>query len=197
MYREPPSPPNGAPPSDFLYPVVDRARRSVTGVAAIQALLLPLIAGAALAALATPTAGLAGFLGGAVVAVVWWRSGKNGGVVLRVEGDELLVLAAGSKKRSQKPRARLRLADLTDVTLDTKTIRPTMEGDSPIPGLRFVNSQPLPEVDQTRIVLVGKTGEVPLTEAYLPNVDVTEWFGKTRVFLRKHGWLPESERGDD
>ena len=49
---------------------------------------------------------------------------------------------------------------------------------------------------QKRIVLVAKSGEVPLTEAYLANVDVTEWFGKTRVFLRKHGWLPESERED-
>ena len=55
-------------------------------------------------------------------------------------------------------------------------------------------AEALPEVDQKRIMLVGKTGSVPLTEAYLASVDVTEWFGKIRVFLRKHGWVPESER---
>jgi hypothetical protein len=25
-------------------------------------------------------------------------------------------------------------------------------------------------------------------------MDATEWLGKVRVFLRKHGWLPADER---
>ncbi len=141
----------------------------------------------------TPAVSLAGLLGPAALAVLWWRGGRRGGgVLLRVEGDELSVLAVGSSK----PRARVRLADVSDVTLDTKTIQPTMEVSSPIPGLRILNSQPSGEVDQKRIVLVTKSGELPLTEAYLANIEVTEWFGRTRVFLRKHGWVPESERED-
>jgi len=165
----------------------------MTAIAAFQLVTFPLAVAALLSAFATPAVSLAGLLGSATIAIAWWRAGRGGGgVLLRVDGDELYVLAVGSKE----PKARLRLADLSDVTLDTKTIQPLMEGASPIPGLRFVNSQPLPEVDQKRIVLVTKGAEVPLTEAYLATVDVTEWFGKTRVFLRKHGWVPESERED-
>ncbi len=195
MYREPAPTPTAAPPGDFLYAVADRERRRVTAIAAFQCITFPVAAAALVSALTTPAAGLAALVGGAAFAFWWWRrSGPGGGgVLLRVDGDELSVLGAASKEL----RARLRLADLVDVTLDTKTIRPVMDGNNPIPGLRMMNSQPLPEVDETRIVLVSKSGELPLTEAYLANVDVTEWFGKIRVFLRKHGWVPESERDED
>jgi len=33
-----------------------------------------------------------------------------------------------------------------------------------------------------------------LTEAYVSQMDATEWFGKIRVFLRKNGWTPRDER---
>jgi hypothetical protein len=57
-----------------------------------------------------------------------------------------------------------------------------------------LEAQALPTVDEQRIVLVCATGCVPLTESHLASVEVTEQFGKMRVFLRKHGWTPESER---
>jgi hypothetical protein len=193
VYRLPPPAPGGPPPREFLYPVVDRERRRVTAIAAFQLAMFPLAVAALLSAFTTPAASFGGLVASAAFAFAWWRARRGGdGIVLRVEGDEVYLLAAGATK----PWARFRLTDLSDVTLDTKTIHPMIEGSSPIPGLRFVNSQPLPEVDQKRIVLVAKSGEIPLTEAYLANVDVTEWFGKTRVFLRKHGWVPQSERDD-
>jgi hypothetical protein len=191
MYREP-APPldRDAAASDFLYSVVDRERPRVTAIAAFQYLTLPVAAGVLLSVFIAPKAGLLGLIASAALAVRWLRAPRGGGVLLHVEGDELCVLGA----RTKQLKARLRLTDLADVTLDTKTIHPMMEGSNPIPGLRFIDSQALPEVDQKRILLVGRSGSVPLTEAYLASVDVTEWFGKIRVFLRRHGWVPESER---
>lgn len=190
MYREPAPSPGEAPPAELLYPAVDRERRRFTAVAAFQLVTLPVAVAALLSLFATPAVALFGLVGAAVLVALWWRGGDGTGVLLRVDGDELSVLVG----RAKSPKARLRLGDLSDVTLDTRTIRPLMEGDSPIPGLRFVNSQALPEVDQKRIVLAAKSGEVPLTETYQANVEATEWFGRIRVFLRKHGWVPESER---
>jgi hypothetical protein len=28
----------------------------------------------------------------------------------------------------------------------------------------------------------------------LPHFEATDWLGRIRVFLRKHGWVPEDER---
>jgi hypothetical protein len=72
-----------------------------------------------------------------------------------------------------------------------------MDGDGAIPAMRFIDAKVGPKVDTARIVLIGASGrEVRLTEDYLSHMHATEWMGKIRVFLRKHGWLPEDERED-
>ena len=189
MYRE--LPPQAPPPAEFLYAVVDRERSRASGIAVLQFLLFPFATAIVLASVATPMAGLVGLVGTTASMALWARSARRGdGILFHVDGDELSVVTA----RTKKPRARFRLTDLQDVTLDTKTIEPLIDGASPIPGLRAATAQPLPKVNETRIVLVTTHGPLPLTEAYLASVEVTEWFGKLRVFLRKHGWVPEDER---
>ena len=76
-----------------------------------------------------------------------------------------------------------------------KTIERLQDGSSPIPALRFANPTIAPPVDTARVVRVGTNGRrYPLTQAYLAHMDATESVGKIRVFLRKNGWLPASER---
>ena len=61
--------------------------------------------------------------------------------------------------------------------------------------MRFIDAKVGPKVDTARIVLVSASGrQVTLTQDYLAHMSATEWLGKIRVFLRKHGWLPEDER---
>jgi hypothetical protein len=141
---------------------------------------------------------LIGPLGGAVALVmaiaasVWmWRTRKKAaGARLRVDGDVLSVSLVRSGREES-----FRLDDLANVELDTKTIERVMEGGSAIPAMRFIDAKIGPKVETARIVLVSESGrQVWLTEEYLPHFDATEWLGKIRVFLRKHGWVPEDER---
>ena len=41
----------------------------------------------------------------------------------------------------------------------------------------------------------GARAQELLTPRYTVYTECTERFGKLRVFLRKHGWLPADERG--
>jgi hypothetical protein len=152
---------------------------------------MPVMVGVVLSMLTTPTAALVGMLGSAAVMVWLWRRPSKAGTVLRIYKGELRVLSMEAHQLTDP----FPLADLLDVTLDSKTIQPVQDGGSAIPAMRFIDSRVSPEVDTARIVLVGRDREpVPLTKAYLAHMDATEWLGKIRVFLRKHQWVPEDER---
>lgn len=93
------------------------------------------------------------------------------------------------------PSARAPLGSLHDVMLDTKVVRRILEGDSPVPVVRFLEGKPGPESSISRIQLVFEDGRtVALGEDYVPHLVATEWLGKVRVFLRHHGWVPRDER---
>lgn len=192
MYRvAAPPEPEVAPPSEILYAPVGRARESSV-VAMFKLFSFPALVALVLATLFSPTAGLVAMVATAGLMLWRWRRAPRAHhVVLRVERGEVSLLTP----RSRALRATLPLDDLLDVTMDTRTITPVEEGDSAIPALRFAAARIGPEVDTARIVLVGRVGSTPLTEAYLPKMDTTEWFGKLRVFLRRNGWVPEDERG--
>jgi hypothetical protein len=192
MYRvaSPPEP-DVAPAAELLYAPVGRARESSV-VAMFKLFSFPALVALVLATLSSPTVGLAAMVATAGLMLWRWRRAPHDhDVVLRVERGQVCLLAPGSRVT----RATLPLDDLLDVTMDTRTITPVEEGDSAIPALRFAAARIGPEVDTARIVLVGRGGSTPLTEAYLPKMDTTEWFGKLRVFLRRSGWVPEDERG--
>jgi hypothetical protein len=89
----------------------------------------------------------------------------------------------------------MRLDELANVELDTKTIRQVEQGGSAIPAMRFADSRVGPELDRARILLVcDDETRIPLSEIYGVHMQTSESFGKMRVFLRKHGWVPEDER---
>jgi hypothetical protein len=192
MYRELPRPSeHDIPPSELVYPAVEHDVRTGSAVAMFKLFTLPALVGAAMASAMTPTLGLVGLV--ATAAFILWRAQRaksSSWIIVRVEGGEAVLIAHADKRT----KGRFRLADL-DVTLDTKTIRRVQEGQSAVPAVRFLDSRVGPELDIARIVFVSGDGEtVPLTEEHVAHMDAVEWFGKIRVFLRKHGWLPEDER---
>lgn len=184
------------PPRELVYEAIDRDAERGSAVLFFQLFSVPAIVGAVLASVTTPMLGLAGMIGSGGV-VVWLRkrTRKRFGVVLRVEEGRLSVLSRDLRRQL----GTLRLREVEDVGLEIKKIQRVQDGDSAIPAVRFIESRVAPEVDTARIVITGREGRdrMVLTEQYLAHMDATEWLGKIRVFLRKHGWVPEDEREDD
>jgi hypothetical protein len=185
-----------APPSELVYVATDHEKKGAH-FAWMQLFVLPAILGAVVAVFHA-WLGLFVMLGAIVYS---YRRRKKSvtraGAVLEVREGELRVYA----RDGVAPSSVIKLRDLADVRLDVKTIERVQEGNSMIPAVRFTNTTVGPAVDQARIVLVGrKTKSSPdrvrvhLTDEYFAHMDSTEWLGKIRVFLRKHGWLPVDER---
>lgn len=120
------------PKIDYATAHSRRATGNVSGAlsqsiryALFQLFSLPLLAGVVLSAVTTPTIGLVGMVSAAAVGIWWWRRAAGAlGAVLRVRDGQIEVRTRGSRKVV----ARLRLADLLDVSLDTKTIERVQEG---------------------------------------------------------------------
>jgi hypothetical protein len=177
----------------FTYEATDEGANRGDGMLALfRHFSLPILAAVAAAWIGGQVAGIAALVGAAGYSIWSWRTRKKrGSAVLRVERGAIEVEVRGKRALHD----RFRLADLSDVVLDIKTIERVMEGSSAIPAVRFIDSKVGPKVDTARIVLVSASGrEVRLTEEYLPHMHATESLGKIRTFLRKHGWVPEKER---
>ncbi len=182
-------------PSELVYAANDASRRGSSVVVMFQLFSAPLVVGLILSQIGGGTLALGGMIVAAAVAIWWWKRAPHaGGVVLRVEGNELKVLSANRKVEKE----RFALDDV-DVVLDTKTIQKVQEGGSAIPAMRFIDATVGPELDTARIVVVATSGRrrIALTEDYVTHMDATEWFGKIRVFLRKNGWIPADERAPE
>jgi hypothetical protein len=194
MYRTPPErEPEVQPPRELIYDATDETAGRADGMSALfRHVSLPIIVCMVATWLAGSGVGTAALVGAVVYSVWSWRTRKKrGGAVLRIERNVLSVEIRADRELHD----RIRLGDLADVVLDTKTIERVQDGTSAIPGMRLIDSKVGPKVDTCRIVLVGTGGrEVLLTKEYLPHMHATEWLGKIRTFLRKHGWEPESER---
>lgn len=140
-------------------------------------------------------AGFPAFSLPAMVAVAIWMYRRHKRVAttptytLRVEGGNLHIHAAGARV----PRT-VRLDDLLEVSLDSKTVERLQEASGGFPELRFINSTIAPPVENARIELELLDESIFLTEHHTSYLDASEWFGKIRRFLRKNGWVPEDER---
>jgi hypothetical protein len=88
------------------------------------------------------------------------------------------------------PPVRYWLSELDNVTLDSKVV------NSALITLPMELSHEMGRAPRARIALVvrGQPDPIPLSEGYFAHMDASEAFGKLRVFLRKHGWVPEDER---
>ena len=195
-YRTAASPPESlARPVELVYIARDRDINRAFHRMWIRAWLFGLCGGLCVAAAGSPPGALVVML--AVFAWSYWSWHRTRGgeaIVFRVERGELTVTVRG---RMQPLVATLPLKSLRDVTLDTKAITPVMR-DTSISAIA-VQTKIRGEVDVARIVLVPVVPHepVPLTDEHLAHMDAIEGAGKIRTFLRKHGWLPEDERGVD
>jgi hypothetical protein len=113
------------------------------------------------------------------------------GLLLRVIGGDLEIRE--KTPAAESPVLRTRLRDVRDVRLDTRHIRKV---ESAVEAGQFMSHRVGPELDVARIQLLieGRDGPVPLTEAFGAHMDAMEWMGKIRTFLRANDWVPEDER---
>ena len=191
MPRKPARTDLSAAPSELVYAATDASRRGSSVVAMFKVFSAPMIVVIVLSQIAGPTVAVVGMVASAIAAIWWWRRAPNlGGVVLRVERGELWVTSENRTMATRFPLAEV------DVELDTKTIQKVQEGGSAIPAMRFIDATVGPDLDVARIVVVGRSERLPLTDDSVPYMEATEWFGKIRVFLRKNGWVPGDERDD-
>jgi hypothetical protein len=146
------------------------------GGSAMTPFAVTALAAGLLAKFASPTVALVP-LGIAVVILLVRKKSGEGRFVLRVDDRGLEV----TRERRRGPAVRVALDDLLDVTLDRQTHRSGQAGAA---------------TERVRLALERRA---PATPIFVPDERVTsieaqEWYGKVRVFLRKHGWVPESER---
>lgn len=199
VYRAPKLPAEiEPPPRELVYVATNREKEGIR-YAWMQLFALPVILGIGIAVgTGISWLGLVAMVGAGVFAYRFRKKAVSArGALLVVEEGELKVFTRGGVA----PLAVVKLRELSDVRLDIKTIQRVQEGDSMVAAVRFTNTTVGPSVDTARIVLVGrktkKTSdrlELNLTDEYYAHMDSTEWLGKIRVFLRKHGWVPADER---
>jgi hypothetical protein len=179
----------GPAPTRLVYSHVDRAaKQAMGGMAIVRVLSLPLFVGALAYELWSELAGLVTLVVSVFGMYMWWRR-RTGGEVFYLDVDQgKLTVTSASVNET------LGLLKLLAVELETKTIQRVQEGDSMIVGMRFIDSKVGAAVDTCRIVLRTESKTVRMGEKYIAHMDAVEQVGKIRVFLRKHGWLPEDER---
>ena len=137
---------------------------------------LTAVASGLLAKYVSPTVALVP-LGLAVVVLLVRKRSHEGRFVLRVDDGALEV----TRERRAGPAVRIALADLLDVTLDRKA-HASGRGGSATERVRLAFERREPE------------SAVFVPDERVTPIEAQEWYGKVRVFLRKHGWVPESER---
>lgn len=176
-------------PTEFVYLAAATERRSaalrrVAGWLWLAAILC------LVSVYAVPSIG--GWLSLGLVAFVLWKwreSRKPERIVVSVKDGWVDV-------SSPTQSARFRLQELCSVELQTRSIEKAY-ADKMV-GTVVVSTGVRPSIDVSRIVLVLDTDDpLVLGTDYEPNSGVTEWLGKMRVFLRKHGWVPLDERDED
>lgn len=191
VYREP------LPPTETDAPPEMMLARPRVGVD-YSGIVFTVIPGAVAMAVHTqlgPAAALGTLIAGGAASYMAWRSWrKSPDLVLRVEDRTLHVLHS-----SARARVAVRLEDVLDVRIAVTT-EATGTG-TPIATIQpFAPSQGTsgPDARRAKVAIVRRHGpEVWLTDHELTYQDGIDGLGKTRSFLRKHGWLPLDEREDD
>ncbi len=181
--------------TELVYLAGDQEKHVGPARSGLQIGIAGTVAGAVAAGAGLPEVGASVILGAVALGFWRWRRAPEvAGLLLRVEDGVLVVTARGTRTVI----ARTRLADLRNVSLDTKSIRKVEPGRDVVPAVQFIHSQVGPEIDVARILLEtngpGPRSTIHLTEAFLAHTDSVEWIAKIRLFLRSHGWLPEDER---
>ncbi len=113
----------------------------------------------------------------AILVVLVRKRLHEGRFVLRVEDGTVEV----TRERRRGAAVRIAIADLLDVTLDRET---------------KAGGRGAAATERVRFALVRRAPEAPVfvPEDRVTPIEAQEWYARVRVFLRKHGWVPESER---
>jgi len=168
------------PPRELLVDAKPAPGDSSTGSGTAMApFILPVMAGGLLAKLVSPIAGLAAFAG-SIAVLILMRKPSEGRFVLRV--DDGIVTVARERPRGGSLAPRIALGDVLDVTLDRQTSAPGGRGGSATERVRLAFERRAP------------SEPIFVPEERITPIEAQEWLAKVRVFLRKHGWVPESER---
>jgi hypothetical protein len=193
-YRSAATPPLPTPPTELTYVAREREVNRATPRLWIRIWLFGLCGGGCVAGIGTPWAGLVIMVVVVTWAVLSWRRTQRGeSIVFRVDYGELTVTSHGTALL-----ARLPLARLDDVTLDTKAIVPATQ-DTSTAAAGVVEMKARGEVDVARIVLLPSAPREPLalTKEHGSHMDAVDGAGRIRTFLRAHGWVPVGERANE
>lgn len=195
-YREvekekPPEPKSG----ELVYAPTERVDRVGAGSSGFRLVAIPTVVAVVVGVLLPVEVAVGAFLA-SVGGVVWWsRKRPKNVIVLRVSAGELRVLPMGSDRES----FRVRLAELDDIELETKSVERVMDVGSNAVNIGTGNLAPNigPPTETKRIVLDPSEGDThALTADFFGHTETMEWFAKIRVFLRSMGWTPLAERGE-
>lgn len=182
------------PPSWFAYRPSTTERRGMP-MAILQLIAVPALAATATAWLVGPNAALVALVVSAVGLGLWWKRGPMAADARTLFVEDGILVVRGPRGHELR---KMELGDLLQVELDTKTVEMVQEGGSAIPAVRMLESRVGPKLDRSRIVLALADGSVlRLGDEYQSHTTALEWVGKMRVFLRKHGWVPNDERPSD
>lgn len=135
------------------------------------------LAAGLLAKYVSPAAALLPVVAVIVLILVLKRS-SEGRFLLRIDDGALEV----TRERRRGPVVRIALTDLLDVTLERKSHASGRGGSA---------------TERVRLAFERREPDAPVfvPEERVTPIEAQEWYAKVRVFLRKHGWVPESERG--
>jgi len=167
------------------------AKRHTSSAAAWYGLIAPIFTFALVAGV-TGSAGW-GFLGFCAPVGWWYWQRRRAKVVPRATFRVLQGRLHLAGPAFPMP-VTANLDELLDVYLDTETIQRVQERPGPVPELRFINATVGGELDTARVALEFQRETFFLTKERVSHLDSSEWSGKIRRFLRKHGWVPEDER---
>ena len=151
------------------------------GGSAMAPFALSAISAGVLAKFASPTVALVPLAAALLYVLVGRKAGK-GRFVLHAVGDGRIEVR---RERSKEPVARIAIADLLDVTLDRKMHASGRGGGAAAERVRLALERTAPETP------------IFMPDEHVTPIEAQEWYGKVRVFLRKHGWVPRSERGGE
>jgi hypothetical protein len=180
-----------SPAKTLVFHSLDREARRSADRSLLGLIAVPMLVGAlARGFTESETIPLVAMVASAIALGIWWSR--------RRAADKVRLEIANGELRVQRARMDrcVKLADLLGVEFETKTIQRVEEGGSMILAMRIIDSRVGVEVDTSRVVLRTTGPRILLNEAFISHTDTTETVGKVRVFLRKHGWLPQSERSE-
>lgn len=185
-----PVPSDMTPATDTVIHYLPEQRRTNSSAVAWYVLVSPLLVLLVMSFFSRELAWPAAIL---TTAALLWRRRKAKTARLRVieiVGKSLVVRDHAGTVLLDAP-----MEEIGHVSLDTKTIENVQESmASGMPELRFVQSQVGPAIDNSRIEIHHGDSVLLLTEEYTSNIDASDWALKIRRMLRKHGWVPLSER---